>query len=422
MHISGDQTITLKIYNSLTGRKDNFQPLNGNTVEMFTCGPSIYRIPHLGNYRTLLLADVLAEYLKYRGFSTIHALNFTDIEDKAIKEAESNNMAMLELVDYVADRTLNEMETIGVKPTYNPRSSKSIDAAVEIIEGLLNKGYAYWYKGNVYFRLERFAEYGKLAGIKKSEIPEQKKRFHRDTYPGNPRNIGDFILWHGYRKNDNVYWDTPIGRGRPSWNVQDSAMILKTMGSSIDIMCGGEDSLARHHDYNIAVMESYTDKKMARYWIHCSHLLAGGKKMSKSRDNIILLEDLLKNGYTPEEIRFFLIYGHYRQKLNFTYKNIDKSSEKLKSAHEMIRKIQAITENKGRQVHRTQKEDEIETAFIQMMDDDLNVGEGFDTIFRKLSQIRKSGYNISVREAGELIDSVQKIDQVLKIGLLDIRQ
>lgn len=281
MHISGDQTITLKIYNSLTGRKDNFQPLNGNTVEMFTCGPSIYRIPHLGNYRTLLLADVLAEYLKYRGFSTIHALNFTDIEDKAIKEAESNNMAMLELVDYVADRTLNEMETIGVKPTYNPRSSKSIDAAVEIIEGLLNKGYAYWYKGNVYFRLERFAEYGKLAGIKNLKFLNRKKISQGYLSRQSPKYRGFYSLaW--IQKNDNVYWDTPIGRGRPSWNVQDSAMILKTMGSSIDIMCGGEDSLARHHDYNIAVMESYTDKKMARYWIHCSHLLAGGKKCQKA--------------------------------------------------------------------------------------------------------------------------------------------
>jgi cysteinyl-tRNA synthetase len=280
-------------------------------VKIFTCGPSIYQRSHIGNYRTYLFEDVLQRYLEYNGYNVIRALNFTDIEEKSIQEAHKRQLDVLEWTEQCGRIFFNELELLRVKPpTYNPKSSTSVEEAVHLIQELLKKGHAYWYKGNVYFDPLTFKGFGKLAHLDLSRWPRVKKRFHRDTYAGNRRNLGDFILWHGYKKSDTVYWDTAIGRGRPAWNVQDPAMALQTLRASLDIYCGGEDNLVRHHDYTIAVAESVTGKPLARYWLHGAHLLVDGKKMSKSRGTVIYLTDLLKAGYTPEDIRFFLIYGY----------------------------------------------------------------------------------------------------------------
>jgi cysteinyl-tRNA synthetase len=263
------------------------------------------------------------------GYKVTRALNFTDVEDKSIQEAKKQNMELLELTNRNADIFFEDLLLLKIKPpTYNPKSSTSVDQAVFLIQELLKKGQAYWHKGNVYFDPLTFKDFGILSHLDMSRYPRVKKRFHKDTYPGNNWNLGDFILWHGLKKGDTVFWDTAIGRGRPAWNVQDPAMVTQTLGFSIDIFCGGIDNLVRHHDYVIAITESVSGDRLSNYWLHGAHLLMNGKKMSKSRGNITYIDDLQKAGYSREEIRFFLMHRHYRKKLNFKEDKIKKSSLK----------------------------------------------------------------------------------------------
>jgi cysteinyl-tRNA synthetase len=233
---------------------------------MFSCGPSIYQRPHIGNYRTFLFEDILQRYLEYMGYKVIRALNFTDVEDKSILEAMKQDMELMELTNRNADVFFQDLLLLKIKPpTYNPKSSTSVDQAVFLIEELLKKGQAYWHKGNVYFDPLTFKDFGKLSHLDMSRYPHAKKRFHKDTHLGNNWNLSDFILWHGIKKGDTVFWDTAIGRGRPAWNVQDPAMVTQTLGFSIDIFCGGIDNLVRHHDYVIAITESVSGNQLSNY-------------------------------------------------------------------------------------------------------------------------------------------------------------
>ncbi|MDD1661367.1 MAG: class I tRNA ligase family protein, partial [Methanomicrobiales archaeon] len=298
----------LRVYNTMSRRKEAFLPRSPPVVTFFTCGPSIYQRPHLGNYRTFLYEDILERYLGFTGYHVERVLPFTDIEDKALAQAEKEGMSLSDLTSRVAEEFYGEACLLRLKPpTYNPRSSTTIEYAVELIERLLEKGIAYRYGPDIYFDPLKFKGFGRLFRLDMSRWPKKKRHFGKDTYPGIRWNYGDFILWHGERKGDPVVWETRIGKGRPSWNVQDPGMVIPFLGNSIDIHAGGIDNLYRHHDYNLAIVESLTGREFARYWMHGGHLLIDGKKMSKSRGNIVYISDLTSRGYAPEEIRFFLI-------------------------------------------------------------------------------------------------------------------
>lgn len=414
----------LSLYNSLTRKVEPFEPMVKGEVKMFTCGPSIYQRPHIGNYRTFLFEDVLQRYLEYLGCTVIRALNVTDIEDKAIQEAEKRTMDVMELTGKCGRKFSEDLELLRIKPpTYQPRSSTSVDQAVRIIEELLEKGHAYWYKGNVYFDIVKFQDFGKLGHLDRSSWPRVKKRYHKDTYPGNYWNLGDFILWHGYTIGDTVYWDTAIGRGRPAWNVQDPAMAVQTLGSSIDIYCGGEDNLVRHHDYTIAVVESFSGKPMASYWLHAAHLLVDGKKMSKSKGNVIYPDDLQKSGYSLDTIRFFLIYGSYRKRLNFTYEKLRKTSKKFNQVREMIDVMQNAGEDatmSDHEVYVLMKQ--LKFDFEKHMDNDLDVKQSVDdlahTLLRLTGLVRRN--LVTCTDARRIVSVVTGIDTVLQVfGLSD---
>ena len=289
----------LKLYNSLTQNLEVFKPIDIGRVKMFTCGPSIYQLPHIGNYRTFVFEDILHRYLEYLGYSVERVLTITDVEDKALVEAEKQKITIKQLTDENINKFVEELKRLKVKiPDYMQRSSATVDQAVYAIEVLLEKGYAYWYsyKGrkNVYFDPLSFDGFGKLFRLDMNKWPKQKIHFHKDTYPGSRWNRGDFILWHGYKEGDKVYWDTKIGRGRPSWNIQDPAMIPVDFDFKADIWCSGIDSTYRHHDYIIAVVESITGKPFVRYWLHSAHLIFEGEKMSKRKGNIKYPRDLLE--------------------------------------------------------------------------------------------------------------------------------
>ena len=321
----------LKIYNTLTREVGKFEPPKNREIRMFTCGPSVYGKQHIGNYRTFLFEDILQRYIEYLGYSVIRLLAITDVEDKAIIQANNEKKSLKALTEENLKIFLEDIKFLKIKtPSYMPRSSTTIDQSVQLIQLLLKKGFVYWHKKNVYFDPLKFKNFGRLANLDMSKWPNVKRRYHKDTYPGIRWNRGDFILWHGKKKSDKYYWKTEIGDGRPAWNIQDASMITKHLGYNVDIACGGIDNLARHHDYTIAIIESISNKRYADYWLHGGHLFVEGKKMSKSKGNVIYLNDLIKMGFKKEEIRLFLIYHHYRKRLYFNLETLKNLSVKVK--------------------------------------------------------------------------------------------
>ncbi|MEE8441453.1 MAG: class I tRNA ligase family protein [Spirochaetia bacterium] len=372
----------LVLRNTLTKRKELFSPRVPGEVKVFTCGPSVYGRPHLGNYLTFVYEDILDRYLEYLGYDVKRTINVTDVEDKTISTAAEGGTEVLQLTTPVVDTFHRECELLGIRlPDYIPRSSTSVDEAVQIIETLLEKGHAYRHKGNIYFDPLTYGAFGEIFGLDMSTWPKHKVRFSKDTYNGLRWNRGDFILWHGYTGGDEIHWETAIGPGRPAWNVQDPAMTVQTLGYEIDIHCGGIDNLWRHHDYNRAVMEAAGGSEFARYWLHGEHLIVDGEKMSKSKGNVIYTETLQEQGCTGQSIRFLLIYRHYRDKLNVTNRIIKMRCNQL---DELQKHVAALLKARSSPAPRSQRMEaaayEIIPIFEHAMNNDLHVGAAIDDV------------------------------------------
>jgi cysteinyl-tRNA synthetase len=339
-------------------------------------------------------------------------MNFTDIEDKALVEARRRGTTLRRLTDKNIGIFTKEMKQFRMKtPDFLPRASENVESAVEIIEGLLRKGAAYRHGANIYFDPLKFPLFGALYGLDMRRWPKKKIRFHRDTYPGMRWNRGDFIVWHGCRADDRACWDTPLGSGWPAWSIQDPSMIAPLFDETLSIYCGGIDNLVRHHDYSLAILESIRPYPMAKYWLHCHHLHADGKKMSKSLGNIVYLETLTDKGFTAQEVRFFLIDGHYRRKMNFRDDRFRVSAEKLRALRDRVRRIGM----KARATSRSESETaaRLEALFRSGMDDDLQVGKAIDSLYGLLAEKDRAG--MTGGEAAALITALKRIDRVLQV-------
>ncbi len=401
----------LRLFNTLGKRLEAFKPANPKSVDVFTCGPSVYQRSHIGNFRTFLFEDVLVRYLEYSGFPVKRGMNITDIEDKAFEEANRRKMSVKDLTGRNIRSFLQEMKLLKMKiPDYLPRASEAIDEVVKIIKQLLVRGIAYWYRGNVYFDPLKYPRFGELYGLDMAKWPRKKRRFHKDTYPGMRWNLGDFILWRGFKEGE-LDWETPIGRGRPSWNIQDATLVLKHYRGTLSFYCGGIDNLFRHHDYTKAIVESLRPYPMSKFWLHCYHLVAEGQKMSKSKGNIYYVEDLLRDGYTADEIRLFLIYGYYRKKLNYTKANVEATAEKLRCLKE---KIKAIRRKAGRSSEPGQEMlKRVKDAFKGEMDNDLNVEKAFDRVCELIGGVEPE--TLKPAAAAGLIKGLRQVDEVLRV-------
>jgi len=409
---------SFKFYNSLTKKIDEFIIKDNAHVKMFTCGPSIYRKPHIGNYRTFLFEDVLQRYLEYLGYYVIRLMNFTDIEDKAIEEAKMKGITVNELTKEIAEVFQDEINLLNIKtPTYIIRSTEAIEEIIMIISKLLELDYAYYYKDDIYFDPTKFKAFGKLYGLDMSKWPKKKVRFKRDNYSNNIWNLGDFILWHSCKDDSYPCWDASIGRGWPAWNAQDPGIILNSFGNKVDICCGGIDNRLMHHDYNIAIMESYSGEDFCPYWLHGHHLFVNGKKMSKRKNNILYVEDLIKKGYSIKKIRFFLIYGHYRERHNFTFYKIDKTSKKLDKYVEMINFILSKKNIDSSSSEVAKLIDQLSEQFEENMGNDLNVKKAFDELYLTIKRLYslKMKQKISDKDCELAYNKLHKIDQVLKV-------
>jgi cysteinyl-tRNA synthetase len=407
----------LNLYNTLTQKTEPFNPQHPMQVKMYTCGPSTYQRAHIGNYRTFLFEDTLQRYLEYLGYKVTRVMTLTDVEDKAITQAKKEGITVEELTQKNEAVFFKDFELLNIKkPNYAVRASKAADQAADLTAKLVDMGYAYWhtYQGtkNAYFAPLKFEGFGKLAHLDMSKWPKRQRRFHKDTYPGTPWNMGDFIVWHGCGL-ENVCYKTPIGSGRPAWNIQDAAIVTKTLGFTVDVACGGIDNLVRHHDYTLAIAESVSGKQFSRYWLHGGHLFVNGKKMSKSLGNVYYTSDVTAKGFTGQQLRFFLIYAPYREELDFTFDKFAQTSQQLNALRAMIADLEGTS----------QPEDtcagdsfvgRLTSEFEAHMNNNLNVKGAINTLCQTVAEVHKKRQTLPKEEIENVLTNLRRIDTVLR--------
>ena len=406
----------LKIYNTLTQTVEAFTPMEAGHVKMYTCGPSTYQPAHIGNYRTFLYEDIVQRYLEYIGYKVTRLMTLTDVEDKAIIQAKKEHLSIEQLTQKNEKVFFKNFELLHIKkPDYPVRASQAVDQAADLTAKLVENGYAYWYTyqgvKNVYFDPLKFKGFGKLSRLEMSKWPKRHRRYHKDTYPGTPWNMGDFIIWHGCGL-EHVCYKTPIGMGRPAWNIQDPAIVTKYLGFSIDVACGGIDNLVRHHDYNIAIAESVSGKPFARYWLHGGHLFVNGAKMSKSLGNVVYTTDVTAKGFSGEQLRFYLIYGPYREEMDFTFDKLADATKRLDALRGMVADLQ-----QSRQPREKCQGDSyvgrLTAEFEAHMDNNLDVKGAFDTLTETVTQIHKNRLTLPEEEIENALSDLHRIDSVL---------
>ena len=321
----------LTLYNSLSRHKEGFEPADGKTVLIYTCGPTVYDIAHVGNFRTFVFCDVLCRYLRYRGWETHQVMNLTDVDDKTIRGAAQAGTPLGEYTAKYANLFFEDLATLRIEPAWlYPRATENIPQMLSFIQGLVDKGNAYAAEdGSVYFDISSFGGYGKLSGVTPDSEARSRDfgRLSDDSYER--EDAQDFALWKAAKEGE-PSWESPWGPGRPGWHIECSAMSLEYLGETLDIHAGGVDLLFPHHENEIAQSEAYTGKPFARFWVHPEHLFVEGRKMSKSLGNFYTLRDLLDKGYDPAVIRHQFLSVHYRRQLNFTLEGLDQSAQIVK--------------------------------------------------------------------------------------------
>ena len=412
----------LHLYNRLTRSKQTFSPRSPGRVKLFTCGPSVYRRQHLGNYRTYLFEDVLQKYLEYTGLVVERVINFTDIEDKAIDDAREKQLTVETLRQPVEKAFFRECRLLKIHlPKIIPRASTSVTSAVDLIQRLIARGHAYRHDGAVYYDPLTYRGFGRLYGLDIRKWPKKKVRFSRDTYPGQRWNMGDFILWHGHAdEKGDVWWDTEIGRGRPSWNIQDSAMIAKHLGFEIDIHTGGIDNLFRHHDYTLSIMEGASGKQFCPWWLHGGHLLVNGRKMSKSKGNVTYIEDLLEQGFSTRQIRFFLLYGPYGGSLDLKIATLEQRAgylERIRHLTDLLLKKRTDASPAMPAKKVDPAAEDLTAGFEACMNDNLDFAGAFDqtagVLMKAVQEDRSGGLSTGSRMALRI--ALRKVDSVFNV-------
>ncbi|MCD4673223.1 MAG: cysteine--tRNA ligase [Anaerolineaceae bacterium] len=383
--------MSLKLYSTLSRTKEEFRPLEANKVRMYVCGPTVYNKAHVGHAMSALVFDVLRRYLEFKGFKVKHVMNFTDVDDKIIIRAQELGMDPFELGSgYIKEfqQHLNDLNIL--PPTITPYATREIAQIEEMISGLINKGYAYAIKGDVYFRVDKDDDYGKLSG-RRLEDMNAGARIEIDERKENPM---DFALWKAQRPGEPA-WESPWGMGRPGWHIECSAMSLHHLGEEIDIHGGGNDLIFPHHENEIAQSESLTGKPFARYWVHNGMLQLSGEKMSKSVGNLITIEDFLAE-HEADVLRMMVLNSGYRNPLTFNNEVIAQTKKALERLHSALKPAQPDAAGASQSVldelkQQTQKS---ETGFLESMDDDFNTGGALGNLFdlvRNLNKARDEG-------------------------------
>jgi len=371
--------MTLRLFNTLTGQLDDLVPADGQTLRMYACGPTVYDFGHIGNFRTFLQVDVLRRFLKLTGVAVRHVMNITDVDDKIIRNASAAGLPIGEYTPKYVDAFFEDLGSLGVeKPEVIARATEHIPQMVELIQKLAAAGAAYQAEdGSWYFRLASFPEYGKLSKKDLSGM-EDGARVDLDEYEKD--SARDFALWKAAKPGE-TSWDTAIGRGRPGWHIECSAMAMEYLGESFDLHAGGEDLMFPHHENEIAQSETATGKQFARHWMHVRFLLVDGRKMSKSEGNFYTLRDLLLKGYRASAIRLALISVPYRHQLNFTFEGLTAATNEIDRLRTFAGRLKTGSFAAGENAELQAAAKKARAGYFEALGNDLNTAEARAPIF-----------------------------------------
>ena len=375
----------MKLYNTLTRKKEEFKPANGKKVNMFVCGPTVYDFAHIGHAKTYVQFDVIVKYLRYRGYDVFYLQNVTDMDDKIIQRAKEKNIKPIELARDFEKEYRKDMEALGVNSVDKfARATGYIKEIIKQVKILMDKGFAYIVEGDgIYFNLSKFPEYGQLSGRTSLGAEDAVSRIDDSS---KKRNKGDFCLWKKSKKDEPSWPDPWFDGGRPGWHIEDTAISEKYLGQQYDIHGGARDLIFPHHEAEIAQMESASGKKpLVRYWLHTGFLNVKGQKMAKSIGNFITIKDALKK-YDGKVLRMFYISGHYRSPIDFSEELLEQAKHSLQRLNDFIRKLRDSNEKDNiKLIEKTKKE------FFKRMDDDFDTPKALAVIFDFVKEVNKNG-------------------------------
>lgn len=406
--------MALRFYNTLTQQVEEFVPADGKTVRMYTCGPTVYNFVHIGNLRTFTFQDILRRWLRYRGYQLNHVMNITDVEDKIIRNAMAEHKTIQEYTATYVQAFLEDCAKLRLeRPEHLVRATEHIPDMLNAIAALGRKGYTYVSDGSTYYRIARFHDYGKLSHNDFSGI-RAGARVDVDEY--DKADARDFVLWKA-RKDNEPYWDSPIGQGRPGWHIECSVMSMKYLGETLDIHAGGVDLIFPHHENEIAQSEAITGHQFARFWLHAEHLLLDAQKMSKSLGNIYTLRELLGEGYSPESIRYLLASVPYRKKLNFTLDVLKAAATSIERLRNFKLRLETGKLAEGTDAAIEKRTAAALAAFEAALDDDLNTAEALAAIFEYIRDMNTEmdGGKFLAGNTAAALDLLARFDSIFDV-------
>lgn len=399
----------MKIYNTLTKKKEEFEPLEKNKVKMYVCGPTVYNLIHIGNARPMICFDTVRRYLEYKGYEVNYVSNFTDVDDKIIKKANEEGVSAEEISTRYIAECKKDMEGMNIKPaTTHPLATQEIGGMIDMIQTLIDKGYAYNVNGTVYYRTRKFEGYGKLS---KKNIDDLEAG-HRDIKVAGEdekEDPLDFVLWKP-KKEGEPSWPSPWSDGRPGWHIECSVMAKKYLADEIDIHAGGEDLIFPHHENEIAQSEAANGVQFAKYWMHNAFLNIDNKKMSKSLGNFFTVRDISKE-YDLQVLRFFMLSAHYRNPINFSHDLMESAKNGLERIVTAVANLKHLSENAKEGSMASDEAEKIASLkemydkFEQAMDDDFNTADAISAVFEI---VKFANSNSSAENTKEYIDTLIK--------------
>ncbi len=397
----------------MSREKEDFSPLDASEIRMYSCGPTVYNYPHIGNYRAYIFADILKRTLLYSGYEVKHIMNLTDVDDKTIRDSQKAGKSLKEFTEFYSQEFLKEIEKLNILPPQKfTKATDYVKEMVVIIEKLLANGMAYESPdGSVYFDIKKFKGYGKLTHIDFVELKENASgRIKSDEYEKD--SVQDFALWKAWDKNDgDVFWETSLGKGRPGWHIECSAMSMATLGESFDLHTGGVDNMFPHHENEIAQSEGATGKPFVKYWMHNEWVLVDNKKMAKSAGNFITLETLVERGLNPLSYRFWLLMGHYRSKVNFVWEAVEGAETALKR---LFKLYIALGGASGLPAQAGTVNPAYQAKFKEFIQDDLDTPRALTVLW----DILKDDAISDADKKATILD----FDKVLGLGFADLKE
>lgn len=382
----------IKLYNTLTRKKELFEPLEKGKIKMYVCGPTVYNYIHIGNARSTVAFDTIRRYFEYRGFDVNYVSNFTDVDDKIIKAANALGVEAPEIAERFIAAYYEDTEALHVKkPTHTPRVIDNIEEIIQFVSALVEKKYAYEMDGDVYYRTRKFQNYGKLSGISVDELESGASNRLEEAENTKKEDPLDFALWKSAKKQE-ISWQSPWGNGRPGWHIECSVMATKYLGDTIDIHAGGQDLTFPHHENEIAQSEAKTGKEFAKYWLHNGFVTMNEEKMSKSIGNVKLVHELRRQ-HDPQVLRFFLATAHYRRPIHYSEEAINEANtnlSRIKTAlSNAIHRLNDAEDSLENDTEILAKWKKLKEEFIQHMDDDFQTQNGITNVYEMVRELNR---------------------------------